>query len=77
MIMKKNVLHFLLLVSLLASACAVQKPTGIVLQAKSSILDKPEFAPAHVGISIYDPAEKKYLYNYQEAKYFVPASNTK
>ena len=77
MIMKKNVLHFLLLVSLLASACAVQKPTGIVLQAKSSILDKPEFAPAHVGISIYDPVEKKYLYNYQSAKYFVPASNTK
>ena len=77
MIMKKYIQNFLLLVGFLASACSIQKPTGIVLQAKSSILDKSEFAPAHVGISIYDPVEKKYLYNYQEGKYFVPASNTK
>ncbi|MEO6612671.1 MAG: D-alanyl-D-alanine carboxypeptidase [Chitinophagaceae bacterium] len=32
---------------------------------------------AHVGISIFDPAANKYLYNYQGDKYFVPASNTK
>jgi D-alanyl-D-alanine carboxypeptidase/D-alanyl-D-alanine-endopeptidase (penicillin-binding protein 4) len=32
---------------------------------------------AHIGISIYDPASQKYLYNYQGDKYFVPASNTK
>ena len=33
--------------------------------------------PAHVGISIYDPSTKQYLYNYQGDKYFIPASNMK
>jgi len=32
---------------------------------------------AHVGISIFETAAGKYLYNYQADKYFVPASNTK
>ena len=32
---------------------------------------------AHIGISIFDPAANKYLYNYQGDKYFVPASNIK
>ncbi len=32
---------------------------------------------AHLGISLYDAAAGKYLYNYQGDKYFVPASNTK
>lgn len=65
------------------SACSVQKkatvesPTSIASLAKTAILDKSEFAPAHVGISIYDPAENKFLFSYQDTKYFVPASNTK
>jgi len=74
--MKKIIPAFLVL-AILLSSCAVQKPQGLVLAAKITMLDKPEFAPAHVGISIYDPAEKKYLYQYQDNKYFVPASNTK
>ncbi len=73
----KKLIYGLMVVSVIVSSCKVQKPTGIALQARESILAKPEFAPAHVGISIYDPAENKYLYNYQEAKYFIPASNTK
>lgn len=32
---------------------------------------------AHVGISIYDAGSKKFLYQYQSDKYFVPASNIK
>ena len=32
---------------------------------------------AHVGISVFDPAEGKFLISYQDDKYFIPASNTK
>jgi len=32
---------------------------------------------AHIGISIYDPEEGKYLYSYNSDKYFLPSSNTK
>lgn len=45
--------------------------------AAKFLLDAPELKGAHIGISIYDPIEKKYLYNYQGDKYFTPASNTK
>ena len=45
--------------------------------AESSVLKAPGMSNAHVGISIFDPATGKYLYNYQGDKYFVPASNTK
>jgi D-alanyl-D-alanine carboxypeptidase/D-alanyl-D-alanine-endopeptidase (penicillin-binding protein 4) len=41
------------------------------------LIDKSNLINAHVGISIFDPAANKYLYNYQGEKYFVPASNTK
>jgi D-alanyl-D-alanine carboxypeptidase/D-alanyl-D-alanine-endopeptidase (penicillin-binding protein 4) len=44
--------------------------------AKRTIAD-PTLQAAHVGVSIYDPLADKWLYNYQGAKYFVPASNTK
>ena len=45
--------------------------------AKSTIFSDSNFAAAHVGISIYNPATQQYLYNYQGDKYFVPASNMK
>ncbi len=45
--------------------------------ASTYLLKDSNLLSAHVGISVYDPAEKKYLYNYQGDKYFIPASNTK
>ena len=59
----------------LFSSCSVQKQ--IAKSAKADVLETEALQTAHVGISIFDPATNKYLYNYQGDKYFVPASNTK
>lgn len=45
--------------------------------AQATIFSDSNFATAHVGISIYNPATQQYVYNYQGDKYFVPASNMK
>ena len=52
-------------------------PKQLSKQAHEAILNKKDVASAQVGISIYDPLNGKYLYNYQGDKYFIPASNTK
>jgi D-alanyl-D-alanine carboxypeptidase/D-alanyl-D-alanine-endopeptidase (penicillin-binding protein 4) len=72
--MKKLTASLFLIVFFCAS-CSVQKQ--IAKQAKETMLSNPDFGPAHVGISLYDPSTKKYLYNFQGDKFFVPASNTK
>ena len=59
----------------LLASCSIQKQIG--KSAKEEVLDNKALLAAHVGICIFDPAENKYLYNYQGDKYFVPASNTK
>ncbi|HEX3024503.1 MAG TPA: D-alanyl-D-alanine carboxypeptidase [Chitinophagaceae bacterium] len=45
--------------------------------AATYLLSDSNLLSAHVGISVYDAGAKKYLYNYQGNKYFIPASNTK
>ena len=60
---------------LILSACSVNKQ--IAKSAQADVLDAKALQTAHIGISIFDPAANKYLYNYQGDKYFVPASNTK
>ena len=59
----------------LLASCSIQQQ--IAKSAKTEVLDQPALKAAHVGISIFDPAANRYLYNYQGEKYFVPASNTK
>ncbi len=59
----------------LLASCSIQKK--IAREAKQDILTNVDFMPAHVGISLYDPATQQYIYNYQADKFFVPASNTK
>lgn len=60
---------------LLLPSCSVNKQ--ISRAARKDVLKAAPLQTAHIGISIYDPASGKYLYNYQGDKYFVPASNTK
>lgn len=67
------ILYFLFLI--LAPSCSIKKQ--ISKSAKTNVLDTKALQTAHVGLSIFDPAANKYLYNYQGDKYFVPASNTK
>lgn len=71
----KNISYFILLTSYLLTSCSVQKQIG--KSAKADLLSTSALQAAHAGISIYDPAAGKYLYNYQGDHYFVPASNTK
>ncbi len=60
---------------LIITSCSIEKQ--IAKSAKADVLDAKALQTAHVGISIFDPAANKYLYNYQGDKYFVPASNIK
>lgn len=73
--MQKNTIIAFLVLSLWLSACSVSKQ--IDKSAKKDIIERADLSSAHVGISIYDPETKKYLYNYDGDKYFIPASNTK
>jgi D-alanyl-D-alanine carboxypeptidase/D-alanyl-D-alanine-endopeptidase (penicillin-binding protein 4) len=57
------------------ASCGTQQQLSKTAQA--DVIDNKALQAAHVGISIFDPAANKYLYNYQGDKYFVPASNTK
>src|SRR4051812_32248850 len=75
--LKKHFHNLLLLfvMIVLLSSCSVQKQ--ISKQATAILLHDSVISAAHVGISIYEPGAGKYWYNYNAAKYFVPASNTK
>ncbi|MEJ7766805.1 MAG: D-alanyl-D-alanine carboxypeptidase, partial [Chitinophagaceae bacterium] len=57
------------------AACAA--PVSVIKKVNPETLELQSLKSAHLGLSVYDVAEDKYLYNYQGDKYFVPASNTK
>jgi D-alanyl-D-alanine carboxypeptidase/D-alanyl-D-alanine-endopeptidase (penicillin-binding protein 4) len=73
--MKKNYLGWIFIINLLFIACSTSKQISRL--AKNDMLRNEAFTSAHTGISIYEPANQKYWYNYQGDKYFVPASNAK
>ncbi|MFI5155052.1 MAG: D-alanyl-D-alanine carboxypeptidase/D-alanyl-D-alanine-endopeptidase [Chitinophagales bacterium] len=70
-IISKRVLIFFLFVS-----CTSQKNLSSD-QRSIDILQSPALNGALAGICVYDPEKKNYLYQFQDDKYFVPASNTK
>jgi serine-type D-Ala-D-Ala carboxypeptidase/endopeptidase (penicillin-binding protein 4) len=54
------------------------KLTGQITQKQINVfLNDTAVRSGHVGISIYEPATKKYLYNYNAEKNFTPSSNVK
>src|SRR5215217_7755139 len=73
--MMKSGISLIVIASCLFYSCS---PAGqIARSARKNVINDPGLQTAHVGISIYEPATGKYLYNYQGDKYFIPASNTK
>lgn len=65
----------LLIAGFYLTACSVSKQ--ISKQATSLVLNDSSTMGAHIGICIYEPSTRKYWFQYQADKYFVPASNTK
>ena len=54
------------------------KLTGQITQKQINVfLNDTAVHSGHVGISIYEPATQKYLYNYNAEKNFTPSSNVK
>jgi D-alanyl-D-alanine carboxypeptidase/D-alanyl-D-alanine-endopeptidase (penicillin-binding protein 4) len=45
--------------------------------ANSILLNAPDIKKAHIGISIYEPSSKKYLFTNNSESNFIPASTTK
>ncbi len=60
---------------ILLTSCTFSKQ--ISKQVKKDFLSNSDLLSAHIGISIFEPSAKKFWYNHQAEKYFVPASNTK
>ncbi len=54
------------------------KTTGQITQKQiNNFLNDSAIATGHVGVSVYEPATGKYLYNYNADKNFMPSSNVK
>ena len=57
------------------SSCQFSKK--ITRLTEKQLLSDSIISAAHIGISIYEPATDKFLFNYNAEKNFIPASNTK
>ncbi|MEC5147728.1 D-alanyl-D-alanine carboxypeptidase [Chitinophaga sp. 212800010-3] len=65
------------LITLLVSLPVAGQVPAIKKWSETEFLHKSPLEHAHVGICIYEPATGKYWYQYQDDKFFTPASNTK
>jgi D-alanyl-D-alanine carboxypeptidase/D-alanyl-D-alanine-endopeptidase (penicillin-binding protein 4) len=73
-----NVFKALFFIAFSCGAFCSCKVTGQVSQKTvNAFLNDTAVRTGHAGISIYDPAAKKYLYNYNAEKNFIPSSNVK
>ena len=63
-----------MIVAMFISACS---STAKIRKAAKAFYADSSLAGSEVGISIYDPAKNKFIYDHQGDYYFVPASNVK
>ena len=78
--MKKDSSRFVFFLLIIFSfqtffSCSIQKRLN--KSAYDTIIGNEALQSANIGISIFDPANNKFLYNYQADHLFIPASNTK
>lgn len=57
------------------SSCSIAQ--NVQKNARTSLLNQRILKSAYVGISVYDPATGRYLYDHDAERYYTPASNTK
>ena len=57
--------------------CSCRTMGQVTQQQSNSFFNDSVVATGHVGISIFEPATGKYLYNYNAEKNFIPSSNLK
>jgi D-alanyl-D-alanine carboxypeptidase/D-alanyl-D-alanine-endopeptidase (penicillin-binding protein 4) len=67
--------YFLFIISYSLFSCSTSNQ--ISKQAENILLNEPALSKGYTGISIYEPATGKYLFNYNADKYFLPSSNVK
>lgn len=68
-------LAFWLLATALFSSCTMQH--AVQKKANQFLLKDQSLAEAHIGIALQDPSNKKFIFQHQSNKLFVPASNVK
>lgn len=68
---------YLTLLFTLIISTALAQPKNIRKWANDDILQAEGLRNAHTGICIFDPSTGKYWLQYQDDKFFMPASNTK
>jgi D-alanyl-D-alanine carboxypeptidase/D-alanyl-D-alanine-endopeptidase (penicillin-binding protein 4) len=68
---------YLSLVAIIIAGTATAQPKNIRQWANQDILQVKDLSNAHIGISILDPETGKYWFQYEDDKFFMPASNTK
>jgi D-alanyl-D-alanine carboxypeptidase/D-alanyl-D-alanine-endopeptidase (penicillin-binding protein 4) len=76
--MKKQFYVFkkLLIINCVLLIC-ISSSAQISNLADSILINDSAISSGHIGIAVYDATDSSYLYNYNAAKYFVPASNTR
>ncbi|QEH40172.1 D-alanyl-D-alanine carboxypeptidase/D-alanyl-D-alanine-endopeptidase [Chitinophaga sp. XS-30] len=65
------------IIAFLITTAALAQPKNIRKWADEELLRKKDIRNAHTGICIMDAATGKYWLQYQDDKFFTPASNTK
>lgn len=75
--MNKKVTQALFLSLLLLSTTALRAQQANIRKMGQQLVNDPVLKQAHVGVCIYDPEKQTYWYEYQDDRYFTPASNTK